>query len=184
MDANDLLDSKFLQTINNFFHNNPHLKKLVWFEILESAWIWKPEIIFHKLQELAENGIEFSLDDFWTGEASVAKLLELMKRWIIKKLKIDGMLVKSLFVDNRIVRGNKNIEITVEILRWIFNAASIQGIKIICEYISEPELLHQIRDTFPEVMIYYQWFWAWWEASKIPLEVSPYFQNVQARNKK
>jgi sensor c-di-GMP phosphodiesterase-like protein len=29
MDANDLLDSKFLQTINNFFHNNPHLKKLV-----------------------------------------------------------------------------------------------------------------------------------------------------------
>jgi predicted signal transduction protein with EAL and GGDEF domain len=70
----------------------PHLLEL---EITESTAMQDAPRTIRKLQELADIGIQFSLDDFGIGYSSLSYL----KKFPINKLKIDQSFIRSILED-------------------------------------------------------------------------------------
>jgi len=65
------------------------------FEVTESAMIDNPEQAYTILQEISNQGVRLSIDDFGTGHASLVQL----KAFPFDELKIDQSFIKDIIVD-------------------------------------------------------------------------------------
>lgn len=107
---------------------DPQLLEL---EITESTAMQDATLTVHKLQKLADMGIRFSLDDFGTGYSSLSYL----KKFPIKKLKID----KSF------VRGLKEDQDARSIVYAVIAMAHSLNLSVVAEGVETDEQMHFLR---------------------------------------
>ncbi|MFK8030410.1 MAG: putative bifunctional diguanylate cyclase/phosphodiesterase [Gammaproteobacteria bacterium] len=94
--ANDLSDDKLAQNLKRLLHHYAVDAAKITIEVTESAVIKDPENSVKVLNELRAAGVRCSLDDFGTGQTSLA----LLKQLPISEIKIDKSFVQNLRADS------------------------------------------------------------------------------------
>jgi EAL domain-containing protein (putative c-di-GMP-specific phosphodiesterase class I) len=103
------------------------------FELLESIYLDNHnDVIGSNLSEIKKLGIGIEIDDFGTGHASIACLLNLRP----KRLKIDRQLVKPIVVSVEIRR----------LLASIVDIGQALGIEVLAEGVETEEHARILRD--------------------------------------
>ncbi|MEM7081847.1 MAG: EAL domain-containing protein [Pseudomonadota bacterium] len=94
--ANDLLNEALPGQIKKLLHYHAVDANRITIEVTESAVIKNPDTSVKLLNELRSSGIRCSLDDFGTGQTSLA----LLKQLPISEIKIDKSFVQNLRADS------------------------------------------------------------------------------------
>lgn len=94
--ANDLADEKLAERLKLLLHHYLVDAARITIEVTESAVIKDPENSVKVLNELRAAGVRCSLDDFGTGQTSLA----LLKQLPISEIKIDKSFVQNLRADS------------------------------------------------------------------------------------
>jgi diguanylate cyclase (GGDEF)-like protein len=102
------------------------------FEIVESEEIKEDERITEFLKELKKLGVSIYIDDFGSGYANFAYLLNLH----VDGIKIDGTLVKDVLID-------KNSELIINII--VFFAKKTNK-TIVSEYVENKEIFEKLKE--------------------------------------
>ncbi len=127
IDDNKIVDY-ILETANKFEID----KKLICFEITETATIKNMDKAKALIKELKACGFKFSLDDFGTGLSS----FQYLKNLPVDFLKIDGSFVSNM-VNNKIDHA---------MVAAINEVAHIMGIKTIAEYVENEQIIKKLRE--------------------------------------
>ena len=93
--AKNLRDDKLQHKISTMIKKWDSNPNSIILEITESAMIENPERAQAILQEISEQGIRLSIDDFGTGHASLIQL----KTFPFNELKIDRSFIKDMIID-------------------------------------------------------------------------------------
>ncbi len=162
-----------------------HLEKS-WFptdqitlELIE--WKWHNyENVIYNLKILKAHGFTIAIDDFWTGESSINRLLWLLDEWLVHYVKIDGDIVKRLkseikpcknwterfririaelilgeqYHDKKSVM-DKSALVWKSTIKMIIEICEIYGIWVIAEYIETEELFKELKKFWVE---WFQWY--------------------------
>ena len=130
-------DEAFLQYLVDQIKRYKIDPSLICFELTETAAIFDLAAARDFMNELAEMGCEFALDDFGSGLSSLSYL----KNLPVNYLKIDGAFVKNII-------GN---HVDDEILQSINRIGHVMNIKTVAEYVETPA----IQDRLLEIGIDY-----------------------------
>lgn len=123
--------TRFVQDVADALQQHqlpPHLLEL---ELTESILIRDAEEALHKLQALADLGVELSLDDFGTGYSSLAYL----KRFALHRLKIDRSFLVSLPEDST----------DSAIVAAIVQMGHALSMEVVAEGVERPEQLQRLH---------------------------------------
>ena len=104
----------------------------VLFEITESSITSDAELASERLNELAERGISFVLDDYGKGNSSLHRIVKLP----ISALKIDGSFIQNLTADDE----------SRDIVQAMISSASTLNLETIAECVETPEQVELLRD--------------------------------------
>jgi len=132
LSGQSLSDDTVLNLITNKLRENKHIKKkLICFEITETAAIANMSKAIEFIAQIKQMGCKFSLDDFGSGLSSFSYL----KSMPVDNLKIDGVFIRDINIDpiNRIF------------VESIHNISKIMGIKTTAEYVENEEILNCIK---------------------------------------
>lgn len=88
----DLLDENLVTYIRALLEKHGVAPNMLCLEITESAFMNEPELALKHLNELAALGVKLSIDDYGTGQASLAYL----KTLPVNELKIDRAFISSV----------------------------------------------------------------------------------------
>ena len=92
LSAHDLLNSKLIDRVVSSLQREQLLPGLLCLEITESALMDEPERALQHLDQFAAHGIKLSIDDYGSGQASLAYLKDLP----VHELKIDRVFVTDV----------------------------------------------------------------------------------------
>ncbi|SFR06966.1 EAL domain-containing protein [Poseidonocella sedimentorum] len=103
------------------------------FELLESAFLdARSSVIDQNLRAINALGIDIEIDDFGSGHASIASLLEIAP----KRLKIDRNLVQPIVGSQR----------QKDLVRTIIGIGHMLGIKVVAEGVESDAHIHILRE--------------------------------------
>ena len=129
-------DENLAQTIENIMNNHGILAKGLEFEITESVFVNNSMRVKDTLAALSEVGFQISVDDFGTGESSLARL----KDFDVDIIKIDKSFIDDLTINPK----------SLELLRCITNMAQALGLGLVVEgveTIGQLEAVQQVKCT-------------------------------------
>ena len=92
LSVSDLLDTSLADTISHQLAQHKLPAAALALEVTESAVMEDADTVIHQLQRLRDLGITLSIDDFGTGQSSLAYL----KRLPVHEVKIDRAFVKDI----------------------------------------------------------------------------------------
>jgi diguanylate cyclase (GGDEF)-like protein len=97
LSAYDLLNPELVAHVRALLHKHGLAPEQICLEITESALMEEPALALRHLNELAALGVKLSIDDYGTGQASLAYL----KTLPVHELKIDRAFVANVAQDSR-----------------------------------------------------------------------------------
>jgi len=92
LSAHDLLNPAFFELVAGLLQRHGCAPQDISMEVTESALMQEPERAIHNLQQLQSLGIRLSIDDYGSGQASLAYLKDLP----VHELKIDRVFVTDV----------------------------------------------------------------------------------------
>jgi Amt family ammonium transporter len=125
-------DDDSLDFISNQLERMDIPKRMICFEITETAAISNLASANHFIQTLKQRGCRFSLDDFGSGLSSFAYL----KNLPVDYLKIDGAFVKDMADD----------PIDYAMVESINQIGHVMGLETIAEFVESDAILERLRD--------------------------------------
>ena len=128
--ATSLLDAGWTDTVTAVLAHHRLPAKLLTVEITENAVAADPERAIAAVQALADSGVRVSIDDFGTGNSSLARLKQLH----IAELKIDRSFVRDLAADPT----------DAAIVKAIAQLAQSLGLALIAEGVQDAEALSRL----------------------------------------
>ncbi|MFK5936860.1 MAG: EAL domain-containing protein [Sulfurimonas sp.] len=131
LDLQDILNDDIMHLLKHKFENAPELANRITIEILEHEEIKNFELIQTKLKLLKNMGFSIALDDFGSGYANFAYLINLD----IDILKIDGTIIRDL---------DKN-KSAYSIVKTICAFAKEMNMKVVAEQIETKEELEAVQ---------------------------------------
>ena len=129
--TDDLIDPQLPERVNQLLRDYQVPAEQLIFEITESGVMLNPESALQVLHGLRECGVSLSVDDFGTGNSSLAQL----KRMPVQELKIDQSFIRDLddgSEDSVIVRS------TIEMSHSL-------GLKVVAEGVEYERSLHLLK---------------------------------------
>jgi len=126
-----LSDEKILLFISEQFALTGVATHKICFEITETAAISNLSQATHFINELKEQGCQFSLDDFGSGLSSFAYL----KNLPVDYLKIDGLFVKDILDD----------EVDLAMVKSINEVGHVMKKKTIAEFVENKKVLNLLK---------------------------------------
>jgi len=132
LDLQDILNDDIMHLLKHRFENVPELASRMTIEILEHEEIQDFKLIQSKLKLLKTMGFSIALDDFGSGYANFAYLINLD----IDILKIDGTIIRDL---------DKN-ESAYSVVKTICSFAKDMNMKTVAEQIETKEELEAVQE--------------------------------------
>ncbi|HEX8585340.1 MAG TPA: EAL domain-containing protein [Allosphingosinicella sp.] len=130
--ANLLADHGFIESVRETLRGSPVPANLITIEVTESATMTDPERALRALQSWRELGLGISIDDYGTGQSSLAYLQTLPAT----ELKIDKSFVQSIASNTR----------NAIMVRSTIALAHELGMKVVGEGIEDGECLGLLRE--------------------------------------
>ena len=132
LSGNTIDDKGIVEYINETANRFEVNKKLICFEITETAAIRNLSKAKKLIKDLKSYGFKFALDDFGSGLSS----FQYLKNLPVDFLKIDGSFVSDMV--------NNNIDHAM--VAAINEVGHIMGIKTIAEYVENEQIIRKLRD--------------------------------------
>ena len=129
-----LEDSTLLHYLRSQLSRHEMAAHEIEFEIIESLFASKKDIIQTTLRDIQNEGFLISIDDFGTGESSLGRL----KEYDIKTIKIDQIFIYDLATNPK----------SVQLLRSIIHMSYTLGIDIVIEGIETKEQLSVLQNIY------------------------------------
>lgn len=159
-----------------------------WFDVSKITielieWKWNDDsAVIDNICFLKELGYKIAMDDFWSWESSLNRLLKLM--WLLNYVKIDGDIIKNLkgrrnWITANIVRKlimciwkriwwiiwceltekDKLLDSSSEaIIRMLVTICKSHNIKIVAEYVEDEPLFQRLKGLGVHM---FQWYYFW-----------------------
>ncbi len=132
LSGTSMANTDLLEKISNLLDKSDIPAENFCFEVTETAAIANLKQATHFLSSLREKGCKVALDDFGSGLSSFAYLKELP----IDYLKIDGLFVKDIAVDN----------IDKAFVESINQIGQVMGLETIAEFVENDEIMEILTD--------------------------------------
>lgn len=167
INCNNIDNEQLLNRINNLVKNNEIEKWTLSIELLETIWTWKEHNIKLKkiIKDLQKNWIYVLLDDLWSVNSDLKRMIDLQN---INIIKIDWWLTQWLSEINLPLEDNKSKEKRIkkacEIITFIVQIAEYQWQKVVAEYVSNKQIFEEIKRLWVN---YSQWHYIWKAESDI-----------------
>jgi EAL domain-containing protein (putative c-di-GMP-specific phosphodiesterase class I) len=130
LSGSSISDEKFLEFLETTVRNSDLPPGMLNFEITETSVIRNLSVARDTIMRLRGLGCQFSLDDFGSGMSSYGYL----KNLPVDTIKIDGMFIRDMLED----------KVDMVFVRSIIDIASAMGIKVIAEYVENPDILSKV----------------------------------------
>lgn len=170
MEYGDIVDEELITLLEDLTNTWVPANQIA-LELIESKWS-DDDIILNNLKRLKQKGFKIAMDDFWAWESNVTRLLRLLEAKLLDIVKIDGWIVKWLWVWEKKpliysirqkvaniimwVSNRNNPTDSESVIKMIVSVCKNHWVSVVAEYVENEVLFKKLKKLW---VSYFQWYY-------------------------